>query len=215
MGTDFFRFTGTGTGNRARINFRGGRVLSAAAAGHIFTFLAQATPELYIGLGFADWTSEMIQRNPTKCIIKGSPWAWTNPPPSSGMFTNRFGGPLWEHGSVSQPPSEPMVDISTTTNAFNANEFCMQRVSVHHSTKPAFSFINNTDSDGAFYSCNRITIGTVEEVRRGFVKAYGALGLTVECGFYDSLTIDGHVVELVQASAVAIASSVESARSTL
>ena len=28
------------------------------------------------------------------------------------------------------------------------------------------------------------------------MKAYGALGLTVECGFYDSLTIDGHVVEL-------------------
>lgn len=186
-GVDFFRFAGA-TGGRHRVNFRDGTIRSRASAGHVFTFAAD------VGLAFADWTSEIVQLNPAKSIVKGS--AWT----SSGMFSNRFGGPQWGHGSGGTPgaatcPTVPAVDIATTTNAFNANAFTMLRVNAHHGTAPFFSFLNNGISTAAFYSHNVVDVGTVEQVRSGFVKAHGALGLEVRAAFYDSKTIDGHVIE--------------------
>jgi hypothetical protein len=62
-----------------------------STAGHTFTFADE------VGVGFAHWTSEIVQLNPAKSITSGS--AWT----SSGMFSNRFGGPQWEHDSGSSP----------------------------------------------------------------------------------------------------------------
>jgi hypothetical protein len=94
-------------------------------------------------------------------------------------------------------PTVPAVDIATTTNAFNANAFTMLGVNAHHGTAPFFSFLNNGIPTAAFYSHNVIDVGTVEAVRSGFVRAYGALalGLEVRAAFYDSKTIDGHVIE--------------------
>ena len=79
-GVDFFQFAGT-AGTRNRINFRGGKILSGGSAGHVFTFASG------VGLGFADWTSEIAQRNPAKSILirAGSS--------RSGLFTHRLRGP--------------------------------------------------------------------------------------------------------------------------
>ena len=181
-GFDFFRFAGA-AGTRNRVNFRGGRVVSTKTAGHIFTFTDD------VGLGFADWTSEIVQLNPARSILKGS--AWT----SSGLFSNRFGAPQWEHGSVSDSPTVPAVDINTVTNAFNANEFSMLRVNCHHGTAPFFRFINDGPPNGAFYSHNKVAVPTVEQARR-FIKVAGALGFVArDVGFYDTQDLDYHLIE--------------------
>jgi hypothetical protein len=128
--------------------------VSTKTAGDIFTFTDD------VGLGLVEWTSEIVQLNPDRSIIKGS--AWT----SSGLFSNRFGGPLWAHGSASDPPTASAVDINTTTNAFNANEFSMLRVNCHHGTAPFFSFINDSPLNGVWYSHNKVAVRTVEQARR-------------------------------------------------
>lgn len=193
-GVDFFQFAGT-AGTRNRVNFRGGRILSGVSAGHVFTFAPG------VGLGFADWTSEIAQLNPAKSIL-----IWTGVS-GSGLFTNRFGGPNWEHGSVSTPPSVPAVDINNDANpedvvdtdrfnVFNDNTFAMQRCTCHFGTKPFFSFINDGPSVGAFYSHNSVSIRTIERARRGFIKIAGALGFVArDCAFYDSYYVDGHLIE--------------------
>jgi hypothetical protein len=193
-GVEFFQFAGT-AGTRNRVNFRGGRILSGVSAGHVFTF----APGL--GLGFADWTSEIAQLNPAKSIL-----IWTGVS-GSGLFTNRFGGPNWEHGSVSTPPSVPAVDINKDANpedvvdtdrfnVFNDNTFAMQRCTCHFGTKPFFSFINDGPSVGAFYSHNSVSIRTIERAHRGFIKIAGALGFVArDCAFYDSYYVDGHLIE--------------------
>ncbi len=201
-GVDFFQFAGT-AGTRNRVNFRGGKILSGVSAGHVFTFASG------VGLGFADWTSEIAQRNPAKSILirTGSS--------GSGLFTNRFGGPHWEHGSGSIPgsgsPSVPAVDINNAadpddgavvdTNVFNDNTFAMQRCTCHFGTKPFFSFINDGPSNGAFYSHNSVSIRTIEQARRGFIKIAGALGFVArDCAFYDSDDVDGHLIETTAGS---------------
>lgn len=194
-GVDFFQIAGTG-GTRRRVNFRGGRIVSEVSAGHVFTFAPG------VGLGRADWTSEIVQLNPAKSIL-----IWTGAS-GSGLFTNRFGGPNWEHGSGRIPgagsPSVPAVDIDNAAedvdtdgfNVFNDNTFAMQRCTCHFGTKPFFSFVNNGPPVGAFYSHNSVSIRTIEGARRGFIKVAGALGFVVrDCAFYDSKDVDGHLIE--------------------
>src|SRR4029453_4410266 len=211
-GIDFFRFAGlAGTWNQwNRVNFRGGRVVSTRTAGHIFTFTD------HFGLGLADWTSEIIQLNPARSIIKGS--AWTSPEdgrPQPGLFSNRFGGPQWAHGSASDSPTGPAADTNPTTQPFKPTEFSMLRVNCHHGTAPFFSFINDSPPGGAIYSHNTVAVPTVEQARR-FIKIAGAFGFVARgLGFYDTQDLDYPLIKTPRGeAAVTLCNSAHSRTST-
>lgn len=193
-GVDLFQIgSATATGARQFFHLRNLRVKSGASAGHIFTFATDC------GLAFSTWEDIYLQQlNVAKSIMYRSAASTTG-----GLFSCRFLGGFWDHGSGSvwgqaTAPTVPAIDLSFANNGFNDVFWHAMRVNSHFGTAPFWRIKDESVVQGAWHYNSGISRIEVEQARRGCFSLQGTLGFMVtQVGYYDSDDIDGHLIDLI------------------
>lgn len=193
-GVDLFQIgSAIVTDARTWFNLRNLRIRSNTGAGHIFTFAPNC------GLAFSSWENVYFQQlNVARSIMYRASAGSTQ----SGLFSCRFTGGFWEHGSgavwgQATAPTVPSVDLSFANNGLNDVRWTEMRVNNHFGTAPFWSLKDESVPQGAWHYNCAIRDIEVELARRGCIYARGLMGFVVrDVGYYDSDDIDGHLLEL-------------------